>query len=240
VEILSITCACFLINAWQNNVFYSYQSWIYKEKLFAFTDERVTFTNKNIFNLASKANNFKINATAGELKHFHETWIKQPSMCWEGQGPQQGQSIPWWIWWWNAWIHLGLVKAMTTNMYMERCRPLRPRFYDGYHFKVGWQFLKNRVIWIMMVEDDWMMSPTDDAIWRLLKKTLNIGSQTTGWFYPLGRGTQIHQNHSFSTHLCWSGSSRAQPKGAVYKKTKPMTKKRKILFNSIIYPSQER
>jgi len=50
-----------------------------------------------------------------------------------------------------------------------------------------------------MVDDDWMMTITDNAIKRILKKILKMATQTNGWFFPLGRGMRTCQNPSFST-----------------------------------------
>jgi len=83
---------------------------------------------------------------------------------------------------------------INMNMYMKRCRPLRPKFYDGSKLNTK------------PSDDDehggvyaWMMATTDNAIRRTLKKTLKIATQTNGWFFPPGRGMQTHQNPCFST-----------------------------------------
>jgi len=78
----------------------------------------------------------------------------------------------------------------------------------------------------------------DDAIRKMLKRTVNMATQTNGWFLPLGRGTQTPPNCSFFTPSWWSGFFKTRAQKVCLQKDTTDDDKKQIWFNFIIYQTE--
>jgi len=72
-----------------------------------------------------------------------------------------------------------LANEMGQNMFVERRRSEKPKFYDNSRRKIGRQALRNRLLFMNTFNFDWLDGLTDDKLRINLKKALMMSNWTT-------------------------------------------------------------